>query len=125
MGRLTVDWRLWVRFLSALALVLVAFAHRPLDLGANVPDASAYALPDGSVPVICVTLPAEKGDPHASHALPCDACLIAAAIAVPTPIEIGAAVLRPAERVAFASAQPVFVRPAFPPAAPPRAPPLA
>jgi hypothetical protein len=125
MRRLRIDWRLCVRLISALALVLVAFAHRPLDLGGNVPDASAYAFPDGTVPVICVTAPAEKGDPHATHALPCDACLIAGAIAVPTPIETGAAALRPAENVAFAVAEPVFVRPAFPPAAPPQAPPLA
>ena len=125
MRRLTIDWRLCVRLVSALALVVVAFAHRPLDLGGNVPDASAYAFPDGSVPVICVTLPAEKDDPHASHALPCDACLIAGAIAVPTPIEIAEVVPRPAERVTFAATETVFVRPAFPPAAPPQAPPLA
>ena len=125
MGRVTIDWRFWVRFFSALALVLVAFAHRPLDLGGNVPEASAYAFPDGSIPVICVTLPAEKGDPHAPHALPCDACLIAGAIAVPAPIEIAAAITGLADRIAPAIAAPILVRPAFPPAAPPQAPPLA
>jgi hypothetical protein len=124
MRRARFDWRVCVRFISALALVLVAFAHRPLDLGL-VPDASAYAFPDGSIPVICVTLPAGKPDPHANHALPCDACLISGSVLVPVPTGIAAITTAPAEPVVFAFAEPLISRSAFPPAAPPRAPPFA
>lgn len=128
MRRTRFDWRLGVRFISMLALVFVVFAHRPLDAGGStLPEASAYAFPDGSVPVICVTLAGEKGgaDQHAAHALPCDACLIAGSILVPTPVDIAAHQPRPAERLVLATSEPVLVRPAFPPSAPPQAPPSA
>lgn len=120
------DWRFAVRFISALALVFVAFAHRPLDAGPTLPDASAYAFPDGSVPIICVTLPGGKDSGnHAAHALPCDACLIAGSILVPTPVDIAPTEPRPAERLVFAASEPILARPAFPPSAPPQAPPTA
>lgn len=125
MRRTRLDWRFAVRFISALALVFVAFAHRPLNAGGpTLPDASAYAFPDGSVPIICVTLPGGKDTGnHTAHALPCDACLIAGSILVPTPVDIAAAAPRPAEHLVFAVSEPILARPAFPPAAPPQAPP--
>jgi len=127
MRRTRFDWRFAVRFISALALVFVAFAHRPLDAGGRaLPDAAAYAFPDGSIPVICVTLPGERdGDRHIAHALPCDACLIAGSILVPTPVDIAATQPRPVQRLVFAASEPVLARPAFPPSAPPQAPPSA
>jgi hypothetical protein len=127
MGRLaTYNWLTCVRFFSALSLVLVAFAHQPLDVnGSGIPDASAYAFPDGSIPVICVTLPAEKGDAQVAHGLPCGACLIAASIVVPTPGEIPGPSVEPGQMVAYATAGPLIVRSAFPPSAPPQAPPFA
>lgn len=119
------DWRFLVRFISVLALVFVAFAHKPLDLG-GIPDASAYAFPDGSVPVICVTLPGDgKVDHKVDHGLPCDACLITGSVLVPVPTDLAAVAPQPAERIVFAAAEPLLVRPAFPPAAPPQAPPIA
>jgi hypothetical protein len=124
MRRMGFDWRFLVRFISALALVFVAFAHRPLDLG-GVPDASAYAFPDGSVPVICVTLPGEGKGKTVGHGLPCDACLIAGSVLVPVPTDLAAIAPESAERIVFAAAEPLFTRPAFPPSAPPRAPPVA
>lgn len=127
MRRTRLDWRLAVRFISVLALVFVAFAHRPLDAGGLIlPDASAYAFPDGSVPVICVTLPGgDESNRHTAHALPCDACLIAGSILVPTPVDIAAAAPRPVERLVFAASEPIIARQAFPPSAPPQAPPTA
>jgi len=115
-----------VRLLGALSLVFVAFAHQPLDVsGPGIPDASAYALPDGSIPVICVTLPAEKGDAQVAHGLPCGACLIAGSILIPTPAEIPGPSVEPGQIVAYATAGPLIVRSAFPPSAPPQAPPFA
>jgi hypothetical protein len=127
MGRLVkLDWLTCVRLLSALSLVLVAFAHQPLDLrGPSIPDASAYAFPDGSIPVICVTLPGQKGDAQVTHGLPCGACLIAGSILVPTPAEISGPSVAPSCSAALAPAEPVIARSAFPPSAPPQAPPFA
>jgi hypothetical protein len=124
MTRTRLDWRLCVRFISALALVVVAFAHRPLDVG-GIPDASAYAFPDGSVPVICVTLPGESKGNSVDHGLPCGACLVSASVLLPVPTDIAGGRLRPAERIVFAAAEPSLERPAFPPSAPPQAPPAA
>ncbi|MGE0500124.1 MAG: hypothetical protein AB7I79_00560 [Rhizobiaceae bacterium] len=122
------DWRFAVRFIGVLALVLVAFAHRPPALApASGFDASAWAFPDGSVPVICVTLPTGEGQTPAGqrHALPCDACIVSAALAVPAPgvpaaasIEWSPVFLPRMGRVAASPA-------AWPPSAPPTAPPSA
>jgi hypothetical protein len=120
------DWRFWVRLLGALSLVLVAFAHQPLNVGGTrLPDASAYALPDGSIPVICVTLPGDEGGKQASHRLPCAACLVAGSVLVPVPDTIAGHVARPVEPVVFVAIELPVVRAKFPPAAPPQAPPHA
>ena len=125
-GWTKIDWRVGVRLFGALSLILVAFAHQPLDLGAsNIPDASAYALPDGSVAVICVTLPGDKGDAHIAHDLPCGACLIAGSILVPAPAEIPGPSFEAAYAITHAPAVLLVARAAFPPSAPPQAPPFA
>ena len=125
MKRIRFDWRLAVRLLGALALVLVAFAHRaPVPVAAN-PDASAYAFPDGSIPVICITGTAGESPQDSAHALRCDACLISASLLVPQPADMAAP--------AFADALPelpfpsrvTLPRSVWPPSAPPTAPPLA
>jgi hypothetical protein len=127
MGRLArYHWLTCVRFLSALSLIFVAFAHQPLDVsGPDIPDASAYALPDGTIPVICVTLPGDKSDAHIGHGLPCGACLVAASILVPTPAEVPGPSVEPGPAVVYASADLRIERSAFPPSAPPQAPPFA
>ena len=127
MKRLAItDWRFWVRFVGALALILVAFGHQPLSAGSRLPDASAYAFPDGSVPIICVTLPGDQGSRQIDHGMPCGACLVSGHFVLPEPAELTEiAYERTSEPVIFASNEPVLIRAAFPPAAPPRAPPSA
>ena len=121
-----IDWRMGVRLLGALSLILVAFAHQPLDLrGSRLPDASAYAFPDGSIPVICVTVGDDKGGAHVTHAMPCDACLVAGSILVPAPAEIPGPTLALAYSTTVAPTVPLIARAAFSPSAPPHAPPLA
>lgn len=119
-----IDWTICVRFLSALALVFVAFAHAPLNLRV-VPDAAAYAFPDGSIPVICVTLPGDNGAPGVEHGSPCDACLISGSVIVPVPADLARPVVEPSVAVTHFAAAPPARRAAWPPAAPPQAPPLA
>ena len=124
--RAKIDWRMGVRLLGALSLILVAFAHQPLDLrGYSLPDASAYAFPDGSIPVICVTLSDDRGGSHVTHAMPCDACLVAGSILVPAPAEIPGPTLALAYSTAAAPTVPLIARAAFSPSAPPHAPPFA
>ena len=84
------DWRFWLRAVNALALILVAFAHAPIDLRAGeFQQAALQAFPDGSVPVICVSGQAGEQDQHPHHHAPCDACIVSgsmAAIAAPAQI---------------------------------------
>lgn len=120
------DWRFWVRFFGALALVLVAFGHQPLSAGSRLPDALAYAFPDGSVPVICVTLPGDEGGKQVDHGMPCGACLVSGHFVLPAPTGlVKTAYERPSERIVFAAGEPLVTRQAFLPAAAPRAPPFA
>ena len=81
----TASWRLLVNTICAIALVFAAFAHRavaPADYGDA--DLTAYVLPDGTLPNLC--LPAKDGDGHdgpSGH--PCEFCRIAASFDLPPP----------------------------------------
>lgn len=92
-------WRVAVAALYALAMLLVGFAHVPLATGAERgPDLSAYALPDGTLPVFCATEGTGTDQPAARHGPQmCDACLVTAApglvpphMALPAPPQAGA-----------------------------------
>lgn len=77
------ELRLIFAALYAVALILVAYAHKPISLDLStgtVPQAelAAYALPDGSVPVICLNGSSSGDGPTVGGAF-CDACLITAA----------------------------------------------
>ncbi|RCS24926.1 hypothetical protein DUT91_05625 [Phyllobacterium salinisoli] len=118
-----------VRFFCAFALVLLAFAHKPVILSPNSGiDLSAYTLPDGTVPVLC--LPSGgNGDTHDhrdehQYGNACEACRISAAFACPVPPKTAGPVLSPGEIIAFAPAVPVIWRDTYPPSAPPQAPPF-
>ena len=73
--------RFSVAALYVLVTVLFGFAHRPLSIAdTGVPtDLAQYALPDGSIPTICVTDGAEgKSNPSKRAIIICDACLVSA-----------------------------------------------
>ena len=95
---------LTARLTLAVALVLAAFAHRPLaptPSGMSALELVRYVLPDGSLPVLC--LPGQ--DERAGSRL-CEFCLIAGAavpphrasapFACPHLVEIGVSRLVPA-----------------------------
>lgn len=125
MARMRLDWRMAVRLLGALALVLVAFAHRPLPAVSTLPDATAYAFPDGSIPVICVTSPGEDAPRDVRHGLPCDACLVAGAVLLPPPADLDLPAFGKSATASPPAANLALPRAAWSPAAPPTAPPLA
>lgn len=118
---------LWVRWLCAVALVLVGFAHAPPQ-GLASPlqlDAAAYMLPDGSIPDLC-----EPGHADADHGgkmlgwKGCEACRISAVALLPLPTDlVGEQFLFFPASARLETPQLVILRP-FPPSAAPRAPPL-
>ena len=74
-----------LRIMCVVALTLVAFAHRPVALPETSGfDLAAYTLPDGSVPVLCIT---DDGDGSSGHAGSgsCEFCRIATSIVLPAP----------------------------------------
>lgn len=104
--------------LLALALALVGFGHR-----AFAPDAlilSAYAMPDGTLPELCIQ---GSGDQTKDHA-PCPACTISAAMQLPQTVSLAAVELKVSQADWPATAQ--TLTPAHQARAPPaRGPPVA
>lgn len=121
-----------IRFFSVLALLFVAFAHKPLELRATENSeflSSEYRLPDGTFPVICLDssrdINGKPGESRHLHASDCDACRLSADFICPTPDAVSGTFLH----IAFARAEnlpaPIISRAVYPPAAPPTAPPTA
>ena len=74
-----------------LAVATLGFAHLPLAIPQI--DLTAYALPDGTLPVICgVGTGSAPGKQHAGAT--CDACLLTAAPGLP--LKVGLSVDAPA-----------------------------
>jgi hypothetical protein len=71
-----------VRFACVLALLLVAFAHRPMAFAAVPFDVAAYTLPDGTIPDLCVPGNAGKGEVHPTG---CEFCRLASSVILPEP----------------------------------------
>ncbi|MCT4332749.1 hypothetical protein MU516_07690 [Paracoccus sp. YLB-12] len=82
MGRLQVMiWNRAVSVLCALALVLVAFGHRPVETDPRLsdPQIAAYLALGGSLADLCLS--GDDGQDHAAHA-DCPACTIAKSMAL-------------------------------------------
>lgn len=121
----TTQWL--VRILCAVALLSVGFAHSPAVSSAaelTAVELAQYRLPDGTLPVLCVTEKTPDGKEHSKAYMPgCEACRISAAALLPTPpTEI-------CEHLAFVRDDAVvarneaFRRQLYPPNSGPRAPP--
>lgn len=70
--------------LLALALGFVGFGHRMIAPQAL--DLAAYAMPDGSLPDLCIEGSADQGKADT----PCPACTIAAALHLPEAVSLPA-----------------------------------
>ena len=74
-----------MRIACALSLVLLSFSHSPMISKSNPSthvDMSAYILPDGSLPVLCLT----GGSEEKTHTIaPCEFCRISHALILPEP----------------------------------------
>lgn len=111
--------------LSAALALLLAFAlaligpHLPAPrAGAATPDLTAYAMPDGTLPVLCLTGDADGGGGATKH---CPDCVVAKVVAVVAPAPASAPRSRRVE-VARPLPETVLVA-AFPRAPPARGPP--
>lgn len=111
-----------LRLFCAALLIALGFAHRPMAAPAVPMDMTAYMLPDGTIPTLCLAdhdadMPAKDMAPR------CEACRISSAAVLPMPSCEASAIAPATERVAFVAAPERFHRLAFPPNAPPRGPP--
>lgn len=108
-----------LRILCVMALVFAAFAHTA-PLSAQSGDV-AYALPDGTVPALCLN----GGSQHPQKAAKdhCEFCRIAGSVATPTPpdtclAEVALDSAAPPQPSAVRLARPAYFRSA-PPTGPP------
>ena len=86
-GRLQDRWRVAVAALYALAMLLLGFAHQPAALSRPTIDLSAFALPDGSLPELCLGSRDDTG--AIVGVLVCDACLLVhGGGLLPTPVAL-------------------------------------
>ncbi|WP_416798503.1 hypothetical protein [Ciceribacter azotifigens] len=112
--------------LCTLALLFVGFAHKPpAVLGSPSPqELAAYALPDGSLPDLC--LPSTDGDGNDHDTVigsGCEACIISASIILPLPTDVAGQPSRQVGDAVLPVRYEAFYRQIYPPNAAPRAPP--
>ncbi|MBY3185976.1 hypothetical protein [Rhizobium laguerreae] len=120
------QWAL--RILCAVALVFVGFAHQLPAAAAGEFDPAKlaqYALPDGTLPTLCVTTTDKSGqDQHdKAHSHGCEACRISTSILLPAPTDIAGAAIPFSAAVELPIRTEAYHRQLFPPNTGPRAPP--
>ena len=130
-----------IRILCVLALVLLSFAHKPVDVSAPLLQMTAQSgtaaepvfiryetMPDGSIVSICVSENSAAADKHhKNHNMmaDCEACRISAGFALVTPPATGGPVVSKDHNSSVKRTAQVLPRSRpYPPAAPPQAPPF-
>jgi hypothetical protein len=120
-----VQWM--VRMTCAIALLFVGFAHQAParnDDGFYPARLAEYVLPDGTLPVFCITGKAEGAHKHdKAHMQGCEACRIGASILLPVPADQKGEHLRFETTAIVPLKAEAFYRQLFPPNTGPRAPP--
>ncbi len=116
------------RILCAVALLLVGFAHQPIVAIADEVspiELAQYRLPDGSLPILCITYKDADGKVHGKAYAPgCEACRIASAAMLPTPPTDICECLASLRGETVVARSEAFHRQLYPPNTGPRAPPL-
>ena len=116
----------WIRLLCVIALVMLAFAHRPsVALTAQLTPLALenLRLPDGTLPDICSSDEDGKTKPHQHASAQCDACRLSASVLLPEPADQAALALVFPETLVFAKPAEAHYRQLFPPNTAPRGPP--
>lgn len=129
-----------IRSFCVLALVLLSFAHKPVDVSAPLLQMTTKSgtatepvfiryetMPDGSIVSICVSENSAATDSHhKNHAMmvDCEACRISSSFALNTPPPTGGPVVsRDHSSAVKRTASEVPRSTLYPPSAPPQAPP--
>lgn len=119
------NWQGAVRMISAVALILLAFAHKPVSIPTySLAELAEFALPDGSLPDLCLPSGASHDDGKYVHDRLCEACRISADGLLPAPPPCLGPKFLTAYIVAGKMDAPLLWRDRYPPAAPPQAPPV-
>lgn len=130
----------FIRILCVFALVLLSFAHRPVDINAPLMQMTAKSgtadepvfiryetLPDGSIVSICVSENSAGADNHHKNhniMVDCEACRISASFALMSPPANGGPVVSRDHNSSVKRIEVILPRSKiYPPAAPPQAPP--
>lgn len=126
-GQSSFAGRFMVRIICALALVLIGFAHKaPSAEHHSIPasEVAHYALPDGTVPELCLSSGNGKTEQDGHDFGPgCEACRLTAAVILPSPSGMaGKPVFREIPDILPFRAE-AHYRQIFCPNAPPRGPP--
>ena len=120
--------QLLIHVMCICALALTAFAHKaPASAEIVLAQPTAYALPDGSLPILCLTVEDGEGTSHpASHKYqPCEFCRIAGSVALSLPPVIAGFQHRPDQsKSPVMPVSAILVADGFQPAAPPQGPPF-
>lgn len=117
-----------VRIMCALALLCLGLAHKPPVLAtAGIPltEIAAYVLPDGTLPVLCVTSHDDgKAHPHdEGRSTGCEACRLNASVILPAPALVAFATVERVRNTVLPKRSEAHYRQLFPPNTGPRAPP--
>jgi hypothetical protein len=124
-------WRMAVHIMCMMALFAVGFAHKVPSLSASPltpAEIVAYTLPDGTLPVLCISDQASSDHDHDQdhqHKADggCEACRISASILLPLPTDTVGLIAKLDRKLTFQRVTEPVVARIFPPNQSPRAPP--
>lgn len=119
-----INWRLVIRTICAVSLILLSFAHRPVASASqnemSSVELAAYTLPGGTGLAFCLS-GGDGGEAGAER--PCEFCRIAGSVVLPVPTEEFEPDGLPVPVVFVVPVNMHKACAGFPPAAPPRGPP--
>lgn len=98
-----------LRIICAMAMLLLGFSHHAVSpafasVEAQQEDLSAYRLPDGSLPVLCLPRSGDQDKEHDGGSSGCEACRLSASVMLPEPAGCLAGLMpAPARSIRFAT----------------------
>lgn len=118
-----------LRIICAMAMLLLGFSHHVISPASasgftQQEDLSAFRLPDGSLPVLCLPREGAQDQDHGVSSSGCEACRLSASVTLPSPAGSFAGLMLAAHRAILPADQGWQFHSAVPPGASgPRAPP--
>jgi hypothetical protein len=118
-----------LRIMCAMAMLLLGFSHHvisPAAASAQQEDLSAYRLPDGSLPVLCLPRDGDQDRGQDGGSSGCEACRLSTSVTLPGPAGSFAGLMPASHRTIRFAADSQHLRSGVPPGSSgPRAPPAA